>query len=348
MVINFEVGTESSVSMPNILLKTALYRTIVVPSCITIIKQVFCVKCQMFCITQNQAQSLGIATKGVPAPRDGSSQFSDAAPTAPDHKPDRKPDVRKISAGEQPSISAKQEARAAAEARMGDNMLLGWTMLADQCPTAGCCFPLMRDKKRNITCVACGGNGVATDTKSDTTPAPPAQDTAADPPQAPAAPPTPPPSAATETESGGLLSAEEFAAARKKRDKLSAALGSYMLQGWSLLDTTCPRQDCEPGTPLLKDRSSGTVYCAGCDTRTRDGEKGDSVVDATARSTAALPVKRDSSGESRNTTPTVEACVSNAKAEPMQVYTTRFAQRWRCVRRCLYVNLYVGAVFSFR
>ena len=90
-----------------------------------------------------------------------------------------------------------------------------------------------------------------------------------------------------------------------------------MLQGWSLLDTTCPRQDCEPGTPLLKDLNSGTVYCAGCDTRTRDGEKGASAVEATARSTAALPVKRDSTGESRNTAPTAEACLF--KAEPMQV-----------------------------
>lgn len=272
----------------------------------------------MFCITQSEAQSLSFANEEVPAPHDGSDQFSDAAPTAPapDHKPDRTPDP-KISVGQQASISAEREARAAAETRMGDNLMLGWTMLADQCPTAGCCFPLMRDKKRNITCVACGDNGFATDTKSDTIAPPPPQGIAADPPQATADLPTPPPTAATETESKGLLSAEDFAAVRKKRDKLSAALGSYMLQGWSLLDTTCPSQDCEPGTPLLKDRSSGTVYCAGCDTRTRDGEEGASVVETTARSTAALPVKRDSSGESRNTAPVSEACVS--KAEPMQV-----------------------------
>lgn len=275
----------------------------------------------MFCITENEAQSLGIANAGVPAPHDGSSQFSDATPTAPDHKPHQKPD-RKMSVGEQPSTSAKRKARAAAEARMGDNLLLGWTMLADQCPTADCCFPLMRDRERNTTCVACGGNGVATTTtKSADLAPPPAQDTKnPDPPQAPAALPTPPPTAATETDSGGVLSAKEFAAVRKKRDKLSAALGSYMLQGWSLLDTTCRRPDCEPGTPLLKDRSSGTVYCAGCDTRTPEGGKGALVVEPTAPATAALPVKRDSSGESRNTAPTAEAYVR--KAEPMQVCTT--------------------------
>lgn len=43
------------------------------------------------------------------------------------------------------------------------------------------------------------------------------------------------------------------------------------------MDTTCPRQDCELGTPLLKDQSSDTVHCAGHDTRTRDGDKGVSV-----------------------------------------------------------------------
>lgn len=260
---------------------------------------------------------MGIASGGVPAPHDCSNQFSDAAPTAPDHEPTD----HKTSVGEQPSTSAKRESRAAAEARMGDNLLLGWTMLADQCPTTDCCFPLMRDRERNTTCVACGGNGVATNinsnTKSSNGSPPPALGTADPPPATATAPPPPPPTAATEADNGGLLSAEDFAAVRKKRDKLSAALGSYMLQGWSLLDTTCPRQDCEPGTPLLKDRSSGTVYCAGCDTRISDGEKGALVVEPAASSTAALPVKRDSSGESRNTPPAAEAFVS--KAEPMQV-----------------------------
>lgn len=270
----------------------------------------------MFCITENEAQSLGIVSGRVPAPHDGSSQFSDAASTVPDHEPTD----HKTSVGEQPSTSGKREARAAAEERMGDNLLLGWTMLADQCPTTDCCFPLMRDRKRNTTCVACGGNGVATNTKSNTNSAngspPPALGTT-DPPPAPAIPPTPLPTAATEAGSGGLLSAEEFAAVRKKRDKLSAALGSYMLRGWSLLDTTCPRQDCEPGTPLLKDRSSGIVFCAGCDVQISDGEKGALDIDPAVGSTAALPVKRDSSGESRNTSPAAEACVS--EAAPMQV-----------------------------
>lgn len=279
----------------------------------------------MFCITQAEAQSLGAAEGNAPTAPQGDSSPLDPATVSTDR------DISS-SAQELAATAAKQKARAAAEARMGEKLLLGWTMLADECPTAGCCFPLMRDRERSITCVACGGNGTATESSqasprvTDDAPsrAPAAGATGAAGAAAVALPPDAPArseSKVDRSDSVGVVSKEEFAVVRKKRDALSTSLGRYMLQGWSLLDRTCPRKDCEPGTPLLKDRSTGILFCAGCDTRMCEGEQGALVdVESTASSATALPVKRNSSGENRNLPPPqMEAHAPVPKAEPMQV-----------------------------
>lgn len=304
--------------------------------------QIYCAKCQMYCISAEKAKSLGSLN--------GSASASAAAGGG------AVPEQQRVSA---PGAEARRS-RAAAEAAMGDKLLQGWTMLAQECPTAGCCFPLLRDRSRNTTCVACGGDGVAatwTSTSTDTPRETPHQEDTesngqfADPPavtapsstvnapppaapaSAPAPTPTPTPAPhsndATE-EPEPVISEQEFAAVRKKRDALSASLGRYMLQGWSLLDKMCPRKGCEPGTPLLKNRSTNTFYCAGCDARMRDGETGDLIVESTeaSGSTAglSLSLKRDSSGErSRNVPLTAKgadvpsASSVHSEAKPMQV-----------------------------
>ncbi len=220
---------------------------------------------------------------------------------------------------------------------MGEKLLQGWTMLARECPTAGCCFPLMRDRRRNTICVACGSDGSPAAAPPTAAAAPAA---AAGPdvdPPAVAAPAstvsTPPPAAPTARGSSGgggasedpepVVSEEEFAAVRKRRDALSASLGRYMLQGWSLLDRACPREGCEPGTPLLKDRSTGTFFCAGCDTRMREGEGGGLVAEAAGEAPggaggSSLKRSRDASSPSAEE----EAALSAApvEAEPTQVW----------------------------
>jgi len=221
---------------------------------------------------------------------------------------------------------------------MGEKLLQGWTMLAEECPTAGCCFPLMRDRRRNTTCVACGGDG-----SPAAAPATAATDEGvdgrfADPP-AVAAPAstvsTPPPAAPTarsSSSSGGggapedpepVVSEEAFAAVRKKRDALSASLGRYMLQGWSLLDRTCPREGCEPGTPLLKDRNTGTFFCAGCDTRMREGDTGGLVVDSAEEApgaTGGSSLKRSRDASSPVAEEGAARPAAPVEAEPMQVW----------------------------
>lgn len=230
---------------------------------------------------------------------------------------------------------------------MGEKLLLGWTMLAEECPTAGCCFPLMRDRSRNTTCVACGGNGIAETATPTASAADIPRDTPrqhvhhtdsssqfADPPAvaAPASTVTAPPPAAptahsssTTEEPEPVISAEEFAAVRKKRDAVSASLGRYMLQGWALLDRMCPREGCEPGTPLLKNRSTNTFYCAGCDTRMREGETGELMEESTetSGSTAGLSLKRDSSGERNQSLAAKGGDVSSVPSVPAKDTSTQ-------------------------
>lgn len=266
--------------------------------------QVYCAKCEMYCITANKARLLSLSNGEVPA------------------RPDAVGSLRNNTDWKS-SSAAREEARSAAEARMGDMLLLGWTMLADDCPAPGCCFPLMLDRANNTTCVACGGDDTAA-----IPPAPEAssaQSNRSNPSRAPGATVTSPPAPAparsdTDSGGGGVISSQEFSLVRKKRDELSAALGRYMLQGWSLMNTTCPREECEAGTPLLKDRSTGTLFCAGCDTRMSEGKDGVLVEEAAPPPSEALPVKRDSSGDIRKVSINGKAGdVRVRKAEPTQV-----------------------------
>lgn len=242
----------------------------------------------MYCITPAEAQCL------VPS--------NDKVGITPEDSRRRKTEV------ESPPVTSsratREDSRAAAEARMGEKLLLGWAMLAEACPNAGCCFPLMRDRDQNTVCVACEGkNIIAAPTSS-----------------------VPAPVSATttlgrddlEADEQALMAPDKFAAAVKKRDGLSAALGRYMLQGWSLLDKTCPREECSPGTPLLKNRTSSTLYCAACDTRMSEDEGGALVMETKVGSPPALPAKRDSAGGSRNLAARVET-TSVSKVESMQV-----------------------------
>lgn len=272
----------------------------------------------MYCITADAAKSLGTANgTGSTAPALGSvssggvltDRSASDAPTAAPRGTARTKDQQLFTAP-----AKEKPSRAAAEAALSEKLLQGWTMLADECPIAGCCFPLMRDRNRKTICVACGGNGTVGATDSATVVTRDHLDGQfADPPQAvtstdSASPPTPPPHGANVTEeSEPMVSEVDFASARKKRDALSASLGRYMLQGWSLLDRMCPRDECEPGTPLLKNRSTGTFYCAGCDTRMRDyGGAGDLVEEPSEGSTVGLSLKRDRSGERSQRAPLSE------------------------------------------
>ncbi|CBJ27820.1 conserved unknown protein [Ectocarpus siliculosus] len=281
-------------------------------------KKVYCAKCKMYCITPEEAKSLGSPTCASPAgagegmaTKSQDALGSDAATTGAVRGLSRGQDRQQPRAAPGPT---KQQSRAAAEAAMGEKLLQGWTMLAEECETAGCCFPLMRDRGRVTRCVACDGNAsaAAKDGLDDRVAAGQFEDpTSAAAPASTVSAPKPPSdsSSITAARTEPVMSEEQFAAVRKKRDALSASLGRYMLQGWSLSDKTCPREGCEPGTPLLKDRSTGVFYCAGCDTRgTCEGGVGGLVDESSTASgaKARLPLKRDSSGERSRGPPRVD------------------------------------------
>lgn len=262
----------------------------------------------MYCITEDKARSLPVAntkaTSSDPVSEVASNdQFVDPLETSTTSS--SKPPIP------MPASTSKEAARATADARMGEKLLLGWTMLADMCPTPDCCFPLMLDRDGDTTCVRCGGDGLPV--QSDPDPAPNVQKEI--PIRAPMASVTASSESKHDLSDGGVLSSQDFAAVRKRRDALSAALGQLMLQGWSLLEETCPRVACEPGTPLLKDRNTGKIYCAGCDTFDRGRLVGDS---PKASPPKALPVKRGSSGENRSMSKK-EDLTSVGEVESMQV-----------------------------
>ena len=257
----------------------------------------------MFCISPKEAQSL--------VPSHGNARLTLKGKLS--NKGENKVESSRVTT---------EGARAAAEARMGEKLLLGWTMLADACPTSGCFFPLMLDPKRNTICVACGGRDAAEAVASNSAPVENTATLRAPSSSVPAPATAAPVLDESETEADGrpLMSCEEFKAAAKKRDDLGAVLGRYMLKGWSLLDRTCPREECKPGSPLLKDPTSGTLYCAACDTRMSEGGGHNEIVlmGSTALCSSALPGKRDSAGASRNLAPRTEIA-SASKVTPMQV-----------------------------
>lgn len=264
----------------------------------------------MYCITADKAGSEGVSTDipGVAKQGTANAIRDESSAAKPRATVGRSPESEQAS-----TAATTPQARAEAEGRMGEKLLLGWTMLADECPTPDCCFPLMRDRERKVICIACGQERVEAVASVAAAPVVrPSRDTSSSIPRdsgtAPvaAAPVQPAASVGPDSSEGelgtqGVLSAADFAATRKKRDRLSASLGHFMLQGWSLLDKNCPRQECEPGTPLLRDRATDVMYCAGCDTHfSKDGQE---ILPTQA---VALPVKRNSSGENRNSVAAVE------------------------------------------
>lgn len=282
-------------------------------------QQVYCVKCQMFCITPENAQGLHRANREVVEATNLSRPGHETSTSPSTDDPSSvASSVASWSAQGATQASREQRRRDEADERMADRMLMGWTMLADACPVPGCNFPLMLDTEGSTTCVMCLHHGP--EGRPDAAQAECATDAPVRPPLSPARARSDglPESKGEEgakgdegtkedegTEGdegtkvdGGVLSERAFAVERRKRDEVSSVLGQFMLRGWSLLEETCSRQGCDGRVPLLRERGTSTLYCAGCDTYDR-GASANSP-EPTGPPESALPMKRDSSGEERN------------------------------------------------
>lgn len=161
-------------------------------------------------------------------------------PSAPPAPEPRAPPAQQRSASGGPS------------SEMGRLLLLGWTMLADSC--ADCAVPLMRDPRgdHDELCVGCGrvyrgggdNDGVADDGSGADgsagaraeTPLQrewPADGAAASATNGPAAPAAAPPAAPQP-----LRRRQEREPSAS--DRAADLLSQHMLQGWALLEQTCP------------------------------------------------------------------------------------------------------------
>ena len=132
-----------------------------------------------------------------------------------------------------------------ASKKIGDLMLQGYTLLAQHCPR--CNTPLVSKKGGDMQCCSCDAtvllDGNVPMSKSETPPANPEPIV---------------PSSYEELRA-------EFQATNTRRESVSAKLGQMMLQGWAMLGTLCPLEDCA-GTPLMrKQGDKGVMMCVACE-----------------------------------------------------------------------------------
>lgn len=226
------------------------------------------------------------------------------------------------------AAKSSDECRAGAEERMGEKLLLGWTMLADMCPTPSCNFPLLRDRDSNRVCVSCGNGGnPLSPTQQATVDAPATKEgthlnnangsTRRD--SKPLVSDThasidPERQAGVDDSEDPILSEDEFALVRERRDKLSAAIARFLLQGWKLLDEHCTGDGCGHEAPLLKERSTGRLYCAACETYS--GEEGNQGLTRRYSNLAA---------EENRSVPTQRTANLAAEVSPVQVSCLRMS-----------------------
>ena len=57
---------------------------------------------------------------------------------------------------------------------------------------------------------------------------------------------------------------KEYEAKNKTLNDISSKLGQRMLQGWTMLGTSCPKPDCR-GTPLMSLNGQSLMECVSCD-----------------------------------------------------------------------------------
>lgn len=163
-------------------------------------------------------------------------------------------------------------------------MLEGWTMMAETCPRSDCYIPLARSREGLLYCCGCRSNisAVPEDNVNDTASASNSNNNA-EPTEDPLTDETNSNTPNADTGRGG--GSNSIVAIRGGTDtgselSVSTALGEKLLQGWTLLNTTC--QICN--TPLLR-AQSGTLLCVQCAT---DGAAA-AAASATPASTPALP-----------------------------------------------------------
>jgi uncharacterized Zn finger protein (UPF0148 family) len=134
----------------------------------------------------------------------------------------------------------------AATAKMGEMMLQGWAMLAENCPNPDCPgIPLMRKRgSKESVCLLCDPTGEKATQKEVSQP------------------PTPPPQPKVIPQN--IPKPNVDTNLQKKRDMVSSKIGGKLLSGWTMLSQNCPNENCR-GTPLMCKGNNGVNLCVCCD-----------------------------------------------------------------------------------
>jgi len=156
---------------------------------------------------------------------------------------------------------------------LGQKLLQGWTMLAESCPFEGCNVPLVEKKKdQTILCVSCGNcfkrqeteigeiEMIAVTTqkpKVESTPLPDTKTTSSASPKPAAAPPSV--SNATSFTDMIQFDQEAWEKKSKKMNETTSKMGEKLLQGWAMLQESCPK--CS--VPLMRDKEKRMI-CMSC------------------------------------------------------------------------------------
>ena len=155
---------------------------------------------------------------------------------------------------------------------------LGWTMLGDACPVAGCNTPLVRSRQGEVWCARCGAAVVKEGDAMSVPSSPPSTTEVAqkaraawaeaaardDDEEEDAATASSPRARAGWAVEAAEADGEDVEVANtrkprdaKARDAASAAIGQKLLSGWTLLDEACGR--CTDYVPLMRDTNQREV-----------------------------------------------------------------------------------------
>ncbi|RKP12723.1 hypothetical protein BJ684DRAFT_5292, partial [Piptocephalis cylindrospora] len=130
---------------------------------------------------------------------------------------------------------------------VGQHLLQGWVLLAESCEKPSCFLtPMMQDHQGRTLCVLCqhdeehGSSIQGEGSKS-----------------------IPTPSAALSSQQEIQDKGEDKERRQIQRDMCTSRIGQHLLQGWTLLDTLCPNDECH-GVPLIREPTGKECLCVVC------------------------------------------------------------------------------------
>jgi len=155
---------------------------------------------------------------------------------------------------------ARNKARDVISKKLGDKMMVGWTLLGDSCAKPECSgTPLVSSPKEpgRLLCVSCdqyytkSSTTGAVEPTSSSVPAPATTATATATPKV------------TGTPSWLVSDAPILDFSRPREQDSSSRIADKLLKGWAMLNEMCAQPGCDGAVPLMRD-ATGAKHCVDC------------------------------------------------------------------------------------